>query len=292
MLLYSTRKELYCMKLSASEQESIVALLTRIYFDIAEIESRYQLLIGHGDFRPRIEYFHDAVRAFTSKDTVSLEGGSRLSVEHLTYDLNCLRYIQSMPLAPFQPHQDPLSPHQDIVAVTPGALTVKPGRPDREVKQRLVELYQHYAILFAALLKPLADADFHERTDNYHQDVRNIHALMQQLEKNSGAAALADSIQHIEDETLRQALLDFLRAEKHLKKPEVAKLLRTLKGQTQKKNKAIAGVETAHMEYGLAQLGLYEDAKEIVKKMAVSGMNLAGRFVEEAVAETRREMGR
>ncbi len=46
------------MKLSPAEQESIIALLTRIYTDIRDIEEEFQLLAGGSDFRPRIEYFH------------------------------------------------------------------------------------------------------------------------------------------------------------------------------------------------------------------------------------------
>ncbi len=57
------------MKLSAAEQESIVQLLTRIYSDIRDIEEEFELLVGDNDFRPRIEYFHDAVRAFSAQDT-------------------------------------------------------------------------------------------------------------------------------------------------------------------------------------------------------------------------------
>lgn len=272
------------MKLSAAEQEQIVQLLTRIYFDIVKIETDFQLFIGEGDWRPRIEYFHDAVRAFTSGE------GTRLSVERLAYDVKCLRYIQSMPLSPFTPHQD-LSPHTDMVKVTPNSLAVKPARPDRATKEKLVDLYQHYAILFSALMKTYADNDFRERTETDHQDIGTIHTLIDQLDKPN-ANQLADSIRHIEDDGLRHELQQFMESGKHKKTPEVKKLQTALKGTIKKKNKDIAGVEKAHMDYALAQLGIYEDSKDVVKKMAKSGMNLAGKFVENAMAETRREMGR
>jgi hypothetical protein len=279
------------MKLSPAEQDQLAQLLTRIYFDIVEIEMRFGLMIGGGDWRPRIEYFHDAVRAFTSKEPLAGDGTSRLNIEWLAYDLQCLRYLQSMPLSPFQPHQE-LSPHTEIVEVKPKSLAVASARPDRATKERLVEQYQHYAILFAALLKPFADNDFHARTDAAHQDAQTLHALIQQFEKNANIRAVADSVNHLEDDALRNALRQFLENGQHKKKPEVKKLLATLKGQIKKKNKELAGVEKAHMDYGLAQLGIYEDAKDTVKKMASSGMNLAGKFVESAIAETRREMGR
>jgi hypothetical protein len=279
------------MKLSQSEQDQILALLTRLYMDIAEIETRFILMIGEGDFRPRIEYFHDAIRAFTSKAPIADDGTSRLNIEWLAYDLQAMRYIQSMPLAPFTPHQE-LSPHTDIIRKKSHSLSPAPTRPDRATKERLVELYQRYAILFAALLKPFADNDFHVRTDAANQDVATILSLVAQFEKGSSAATLTDSVNHLEANDIRMMLQRFLESGKYKKAPEVKKMLANLKGEIKKKSKAIKGVEKAHMDYGLAQLGLYEGAKDVVKKMAASGMNLVGNFVESAMAETRREMGR
>ena len=173
------------MKLSQAEADSIVQLLTRIYSDIRGIEAEFQLLIGEHDFRPRIEYFHDAIRAFTSQ-----KSSERLSVELLAYDLSCLRYIQSMPLSSFKPHGELLSPKTDMVAVSKDGLTVKRARPDRAVREHISELYQSYAVLFAALLKPFEDRDYHERTDDLNQDVQDIHDVIRQfaaLEKGKGS---------------------------------------------------------------------------------------------------------
>src|SRR5437762_2136105 len=102
------------MKLSSSEKDSIVGLLARIYRDIRDIEEEFSLLAGNHDFRPRIEYFHDAIRAFTSQDPAQREPGGRLSIELLAYDLSCLRYIHAMPLSPFTPHGEALSPHTEM----------------------------------------------------------------------------------------------------------------------------------------------------------------------------------
>jgi hypothetical protein len=279
------------MKLSQSEQEHILALLTRLYRDIAELETRFNLMIGEGDYRPRIEYFHDAIRAFTSKAPIASDGTSRLNIEWLAYDLQAMRYIQSMPLSPFTPHQE-LSPHTDVIRKKPNSLSPSPTRPDRETKTRLIELYQRYAILFAALLKLSADNDFHVRTDEANQDVATILNLVAQFEKGSSAAAIADSVNHLEANDIRIMLQRFMESGKHKKTPEVKKILASLKGEIKKKNKTVKDVEKAHMDYGLAQLGLYEAAKDTVKKMAASGMNLVGNFVDKAMAETRREMGR
>jgi hypothetical protein len=283
------------MKLSPAQEASIAALMTRLYDDIHAIESEFALHIGGGDFRPRIEYFHDAIRAFTSDDAGQREAGGRLCVETLAYDLACLRYLHAMPLSPFTPHAANLSPHVEMVKLDQ-LLVAKATRPDRATKERLGELYQNYAMLFAALLKPFADADYHERTDSLNHDVRDVNAIAGQLEAmlggKGGLDALAGNINHLEDAQLRHELLSFLQAQGHKKKENIRKLLQYLKDKTSAKDKEIQAIEEAHMNYALAQLGVYESSKDLLKKMAGQGMNLVGQFVESAMAQTRREMGR
>lgn len=283
------------MKLSPTEQESLVALLARIYDDIYAIEEEFQLLAGDHDFRPRIDYFHDAIRAFTSENPNEREKGGRLSVEMLAYDVACLRYIQSMPLAPFRPHGEGLSPNAEVVAVTPG-LMAKGKRPDRVVREKISELYQHYAVLFSALLKPFADRDYKDRVDALNQDVQDMHDLRQQIEAltngKGNLATVAATAQHVEEEELRQLLLTFLQQQKYHKKEDVKKLTNFLQTHSGRKDKEIAVLDTAHMNYALAQLGIFESSKDMLKKMAGQGLNLVGKFVEASVAETRRQVGR
>lgn len=230
------------MKLSAAEQESLAALLSRIYHDILPMEEEYNLRVGEGDFRPRIEYFHDAVRAFTSGASAHREAGGRLTVEWLAYDVGCLRYLIAMPLSSFTPHGATLSPQTALLKADGKPLPSGP-KPDRVAKERLRELYQRYAVLFAAMLKPFADADYHDRIEDLNQEVAALHAA-----RREAAAKEAD--------------------------------------------REIAGIEKAHLEYAAAQLAIYEESKDMVKKLAAQGMNLVGKFVESSIAETKREMGR
>lgn len=274
------------MKLSAHEQEQLVQLLTRVYFDIAAIETEFQLLISDADFRPRIEYFHDTVRIFTAGNV------AQVTVAQLAYDLSALRYIYALPLSPFQPHAGVKSPSKEVLAKKPGELSEKPKRPDRTTKERLSELYQYYAILFSALFKPAADNDCKDRCEQYHQDIQNVQALLAQVEATAKVESLLDTANHIEDEILRAQLQHFLHGGGMKKPDEVKKLKAQLAGEVKKKKKNIGILEKAHADYGLAQLGIYENGRDIVKKMAAQGMNLAGQFVESAMAETRREMGR
>jgi hypothetical protein len=281
------------MKISPNDQESIVNLLTRIYLDIVEIEQEYQLVIGDGDFRPRIDYFHDAIRTFTAQDDKSDD--ERLSVQLLAYDLACLRYLQDMPLSSFKSQAGVQSPATDIMTAGPG-LSVPPKRPDRKVRARICELYQHYAVLFAALLKPVADNDYHERIEELNEDIKDLNALANQLEavgENKGSMdSLMAAAQHLEEEQLRQLLLMFLQHGKHKNKDEIKKLVAFIKQQSKGKDKQIAAIETAHMNFGLNQLGIFENSKDLLKKMAQQGMNLVGKFVEASIAQARHEIGR
>ncbi len=151
-------------------------------------------------------------------------------------------------------------------------------------------------MLFAALLKPMADRDYKDRVDDLNQDVQDLHsahaAAGSHGQRQGLGDALAGAIQHLEDDELRQALLAFIQQQNYKKKDDVKKLAQHLKAQAAKKDKDIAAIDGAHMNYALAQLAIFEESKELLKKMAAQGMNLVGKFVEDAMAKTQREMGR
>jgi hypothetical protein len=232
----------------------IIALLTRIYEELLVIEGKFGLMVGDGDMRQRIDYFHDAVRAFSSDNSALQQ--QRLSVELLEYDLRCLRYIQKMPLSPFKKNGESLSPNQSLIAVNAGLPTMS-NSPDRDTRSRLVELYQNYSVLFAALLKPAADRDFFARTEEYNEEVQEIIAIIQQMEAKG--------------------------------KPEI---IANLKAQIKQKDANIKSIDKAHLSFAMNQLGIFEDSKDLLKKLATQGTNLIGKFVENAITETRRQMGR
>ena len=228
------------MKLSPTEHDAIIAMLTRIYTDIFDIETEYQLLAGDADFRPRIEHFHDAVRAYSSQDPEHTEAGGRLSIERLAYDLSCMRYLHSMPLASFKEGGTVYSPSVAPVQVRERDLTVKKARPSRVVKQRICDLYQHYSVLFAALLKPFADKDYLDRVDELNQDVKDVHRLVTQLDAMAAGKGSLDkvmaAVQQLEEEALRHELMQFFQAQKHKKKENLAKLAVFLKEHVARKD--------------------------------------------------------
>ena len=284
------------MKLSPSETESIILLLTRIYTDILVLEEEFNLLVGEGDFRPRIEYFHDAIREVSTQDPNHIVAGGRLSVELLAYDLAALRYIGSKPLASFKPHGDAMSASTAVMAPVNREIELRRARPDRAVRDRIVDLYQHYAVLFAALFKPFADRDYFEKTENVSHDMDDLQSLIKEfamLAKGKGSQErIGEDINHIDDDSLRHELLNFMHLQKHKQKDNLDKLIQFLKAQNAKKDKEIKEIDKAHLNYSLAQLAIYEESKDMIKKMAKSGMNLVGKFVEASIEQSKRDMGR
>ncbi len=275
------------MQNKTKDQQAILSLLTQIYLEIVDIETRFKLIAGKGDMRPRIDYFHDAIRAFTSDG----ENSPRLSVELLSYDLRCLRYIQKMPLAPFREGGESLSPSQDIITMEAGLLPLG-GRADRKTRARITELYQNYGVMFAALLKPAAEHDYQERTDTLNQDVKDIQSIIVEFEGKADAKTISELTQQLEEPELRVILATFIQQKKHKNIADIKKLLGHLKNHIAKKDSAIKSIESAHMGFAVAQLGIFEESKDMLKGLAKEGMNLVGKFVEASIADTRKQMGR
>lgn len=275
------------MALSPDGLSGIIEILNRLYLEILEIEEQFSLRFGNGDFRPRIEYFHDAVRAYTSRNPDVYEPGGRLSVEMLTYDVSCLRYLQNMPLGTIHRETHGRSPGSNLAAdVKSTGKSLATGKPDRLTKLRLGELYQQYGVLFAALFKPEADHNYHERTDALNTIVTQLEGILQLMESGAGAQAVQDAMAHVDDLELRSAMLSAVH--KNPKKD----LKPAIKKASAKTDRDIAALEKAHFSYASAQLAMFEDGRDIVKKMAAKGMNLAGKFVENAMAAARVEISR
>lgn len=275
------------MKNNTPEQEAIIAMLTRIYSDVLPIEEQFGLITGGGDVRPRIDYFHDAIRAFTAGNT----GNPRLGIELLAYDLQCLRYIIKMPLSPFKQGGESLSPSHNMMT-TDSNIMPTGNRPNRETKARLIELYQNYAVMFAALLKPTADHDYKDCSETLNNEAEDIHALIHQFEGKLDANIIAGLAQNLEEHELRIIIMHFLHQQKHKNKDDVKKLVSHLKNHLKNKDKSLKTIDHAHGNFAMAQLGIYEESKDMLKKLASQGMNLVGKFVESSMAETRKQMGR
>lgn len=273
-------------KFSTSNQQSIVNILLRYWQEIFAIEQELELLVGKGDVRPRIEFFHDAIRAYTTLHKTAVDE-ARLAVERLAYDVKCLRYLATQPLASIT-HDKNLSSGSALVPTGAGLVPAQ-KKPTREHKDQLKELYEKYGVLFAALLKTTAENDYQERSDSMNTEVEQINEVMDALAKNASAAQINILIAHLDDEKIKRDLLALL---PQMKGKNMSGLIAKLKGETQKKDKTLKVIDSAFHEYATSQLAIYESAKDTLKKMAAQGMNLVGQFVENAMRQNQQGRGR
>jgi len=279
------------MKANKAEQQGLITLLNRIYSEIRDVEQDWDIRVDEKDYRPRIEYFHDAIRALTSG--MDAERTGRLSVEFLAYDITMLRHIQANPLARSKGAKPTGSPSTSLM-VRPSAINSK-GKPDESIKQRLTDGYKSYAVLFAALLSDSADRNYQNRLNECNNAFENL-AMLEQMLKSS--AQKKDTEINLEDFVEQQTgdddLAEKIRATIASKRKRVmaSETVRACKEMMNTADKQIKTIEKAHFTYTMSQLAVYEGARDVVKKMAQQGMNIVGDFVENAVREARGGKGR
>ncbi len=273
------------MKANKAAQQALITLLNGIYNEIRPIEEKLSLRLDGSDFRPRIEYFHDAVRALTS----GAKAEQRLSVEFLAYDVAMLRSIQANPLlVPKETRK--LSPGTDMVAGTAFEGHAGTG----EIKSRLSELYKNYSVLFVALLSEKADHDYESKVNECNDEVKGLAAVEREAKKAMGKSSGIDIetiiYENMDDPALIQKFLNqFGNKRKGILADEAVKKLSDMMKSADKR---IKKAEEAHFTFVTGQLAIYEMAKDVVKKMAMSGLNIVGSFVESAVREATRGGGR
>ena len=257
--------------------QALIPILNGIYSEIREIEAFIGIQVDTNDMRPRIEYFHDAIRTFTN----GILGSKRLSVEFLAYDIAMLRHIQSNPLARSKGTRDNLSPNTNLAVVGDAS-----NRTNfTNFRLQLTDLYKNYSVLFVALLSEVADRNYKTRVDEHNNDVENIavleHSAKATLKQRDSEINIEELInQYIDEPELAQKILAAFAGKK---KTKASVALQKLSEMTKNADKQIKTIEEAHLKYTTNQLGVYEDAKNVVKKMAINGMNIVGDFVENAV---------
>ncbi len=268
----------------SQEAQALIGIMSRQYEDIRAIEAAHQIFGREGDYRPRIEYYHDAVRALTSGEDDGSKH-SRLSVERLAYDIGMLRHIQAKPLLHGRSDTH-LSPHTDVAVDSDSG---EFPRPDRDTRQHLVQLYKDYTVLFAAIFSEKADNNAQIRTEEATmlvEDCQTLEDLMQKLSNGDiDMTDLITAVHHLEHDELRAAILQLIQAQKEAG-PDLANMSTKVHETTEKLHQEINAIQTAATSYSLAQLAVYEDAKETVKRLAAQGMNIAGKFVENAISQS------
>jgi tyrosine-protein phosphatase YwqE len=152
---------------------------------------------------------------------------------------------------------------------------------EREQKERLQELYGQYGVLFSALLRATAEADYHERTEENNQQVSDMNQIIAAIERHASLREIESMLHHLEDGALRQKLSALL---SKLKNEAAAKgAVAMLKADIQRLDKNWRTTDAAYHAYATSQLAIYEAAKDMLKQMAGQGMNLVGQFVESAL---------
>jgi hypothetical protein len=280
------------MAFDGNEQSAIIELMHGKYQLLLPIEAEWGIRLHEGDMRPRIEHFHDAVRAFTSGEADIYAKNSRLSVENLAYDLGQLRQIGDKPLGYINRATEKSASTQ--VTKTGMGATGFAKTPPQAVRAQIVGHYRDYTVFFAAIFAEVADHNFTARSeviDNSVSDLGLIEQVLNQLIAGKMTNAQASGeLMHVERDDLRERVQAML-AQKQLsarEKQEALAMLGKIEKGLDKEKKAL---ESSHMSYATGQLAVYEDAKETVKRLANQGLNLAGKFVDTAMQAAQKGKG-
>ena len=271
------------MAFDGAEQAAIIELMHGKYSQLLALETEWGIRLHEGDWRPRVEHFHDAVRALTSGEADIYAKNSRLSVENLAYDLGQLRQIQSKPVGLINKVTEKSASTSLVKQSEAGAAV--PRIPTQAVRGQLVSLYRDYMVFFAALFAQVADLNYQSRMetmDNSVADLALIEQVMNKLiaGKMTNAEAMHE-LMHVERDDLRERISAML-ARKGLsareKQEALALMAQIEKGLAAEQKK----LEQSHLQYATGQLAVYEEAKETIKRMQQQGLNLAGKFVAQA----------
>lgn len=266
------------MVMGSSSKDAVIPLLAEYYQRIAAIETDVGLWVSGSDYRPRIDRFQDAVRAYTKGESPHLING-RLSIEQLAWDIDMLRRIQAKPLIAM-PGSHRQSPSTDLMVKNPNAVN-DPGNLRMQAKQfriELSDLYKNYAVMFTALLAETADMNFASRMEDKDLQVEALAELRATLTtknvnlQQSAAAQIYDpDIREQINALLPKGTLDHAKAN-----ASINGAMNYIDQQQQQMNKA-------HIGWLSGQNQMYQQGKEVVQKLMNHGMNLAGKFLQEAM---------
>jgi hypothetical protein len=292
MRLYASHESLIMPK-PTNAQAAILDLLFTKYEAILPIEAQWHIRFKQGDMRPRIDYFHDAVQAF-SQSAQSLQNHPRLSVEHIAHDLAQLRQIQQKPLGNIYGAIEE-SPASALIKLDKGLAPPTRKTPPIQVRATLKQHYQNYMVFYAALLCDAADQDYfarNEQTEETIADIGLIEEMLKQLLQNrlsqSQAMAELGNIMHDDLRVRIQSLL----TQKKMGEREVNEALSATKKLEEKLANDTETLDQRHLQMLTAKLSIFHNAKDTVQQLMQSGLNLAGKFLAQATQSASKEQGR
>lgn len=270
-----------------NSKDALLPLLGELYQRIYQAEMEIGLWAGEADHRPRVERFHDAVRAYTS-GVSPYTAGSRLAIEQLAWDISMLRAIQSNPLQPM-PNSQKQSPQKGVAVRSNNALG-DPGNARasaRHLKGQLATDYKNYAVMFTALLAETADMNHSSRMSDKDALVEELAAMRAGLSGKIVNLQKLAGAQHVDPQTLDE-IRNMLPKDNLSTDQARAALNNAMKGVDIQQKK----LETAHISWLSGQLAMYEQGKETVQQLMQNGLNLAGKFLQEAMGKGGQGQGR
>jgi hypothetical protein len=273
---------------SADAKHALLPIMSGQYQRIEALEAPWGIRLHEGDQRPRIEHFHDAVRALTGGTASLYEKNSRLSIEHLAYDISQLRIAQQEPLGRINAlHGASVS---DALAVAnPPSVQQRQRGPDRAQRAELAQLYKDYTVLFAALFAEIADINYQSRIEEVDQAVEElamVEKIVTQLAdgKCTQQQAMA-MLEQISNDSLREKAQQAI-SRTSIRHREAEVIIAGLRGMLSQCDMEKRVIESSHLNYVTARLAVYEASKDTVKRLAAQGLNLAGKYVEAALTQT------
>ncbi len=271
----------------SSNKDALIPLLNELYQRIYDAEAAIGLFVGSNDHRPRIERFHDAIRAYTS-GVSPYTAHSRLALEQLAWDISMLRTIQANPLQPM-PNSHKQSAGTQVAVRTPNAVgdVGNPHAHARELKSQLAQDYKNYAVMFTAILAETADMNHASRMDEKDAIVEQMATMrgklsgkLTDLQKLAGSTIYDPEILANVQSLLPKEILTTDKATAALNQA-----MHRIDGQ--QKN-----LDATHVTWLSGQLAMYEQGKEVVQQLMQKGMNIAGKFLEEAMGRGGQGQGR
>lgn len=259
---------------SPSPKDALIPLINELYERIRVIEAEHGLWAGANDFRPRIELFHDAIRALVAGHS-PYEPTGRLTLERLSWDINTLRMLQGNPLTKMA-GADRQSPHQAVI-LRPAAGAQ--AQNSRAIRGELAELYKNYTVLFVAMLAETADMNHKARMEDIDQQVEELAALQHGVAGKSSVNLHKEADHLIPDTEMAAQLKTMLPPEK-MAAVDARNAIKAAHIVLDKKQKQL---ETQHMSWLSGQLACYEESKTLVQQFMKSGLNMAGKFLQETM---------
>lgn len=267
------------MQSRSSSKDALLPLLGELYDRIYTAEIEIGLWAGQNDHRPRIERFHDAVRAYTS-GVSPYDPASRLAIEQLAWDISMLKSIQSSPLMPI-PNSQKQSANTGLAVRTPNALgeTGNPRMAARALKGQLADDYKNYGVMFSALLAETADMNHNSRMEEKDAMVEELANLRSNISgKITDLHNLAGS--NIYDPQILSEVQSMLPKDSIASEQARAALNNAMSQIDTEQQK----LEKSHITWLSNQNAMYQQGKEVVQQLMRNGLNLAGRFLEESMA--------